>query len=62
MGCRSAPYIAQRISNLVSYIHSKMSYHLLNYVDDFLGSEVKSRIYQSHEAFIQLLNNIGIDS
>ena len=34
MGMRSAPYIAQRITNAIAYIHRRLGYFLLNYVDD----------------------------
>ena len=39
MGMRSAPYIAQRITNAIRYIHERLKFFLLNYVDDFLGVE-----------------------
>ena len=35
MGMRSAPYIAQRVTNSIAHIHKQMEYFLLNYVDDF---------------------------
>ena len=34
MGMRSAPYIAQRVTNAIAYIHRRMEFFLLNYVDD----------------------------
>ena len=37
MGMRTAPLIAQRITNAIRHIHKKMGYFLLNYVDDFRG-------------------------
>ena len=44
MGLRSAPYIAQRLSNALAWIHQQLQFYLLNYVDDFVGAEVKETI------------------
>ena len=55
MGCRIAPYICQRTMSMIAYIHSLMSFFLLNYVDDFLGIEYVDKIYNSHRAFVALL-------
>ena len=43
MGMRKAPYIAQRVTNAIAYIHKKMEFFLLNYVDDFVGAETKEQ-------------------
>ena len=43
MGMRSAPYITQRISNAIAYIIRKVKYFILNYVDNFVGAEVKEK-------------------
>ena len=61
MGCRIAPYICQRVTNMITYIHKSMAYYLLNYVDDFIGAEPRSRIHRAHEAFIRLLRDLHID-
>ena len=53
MGMRTTPYIAQRVTNAIRYIHEQMGYFLLNYVDDFLGAETKQYI---HQAFNHLKN------
>ena len=60
MGCRIAPYICQRTTNMVAYIHRSMGYFILNYVDDFVAAEYYDQIVSSHEVFIHLLKNIGI--
>ena len=60
MGCRIAPYICQRTTNLVVYIHNSMGYYLLNYVDDFLGTEHESKITQSHQALLRTMRDTGI--
>ena len=61
MGCTIAPYICQRTTNMIAYIHHSAGYHLLNYVDDFLGAEHKTKAFASKKAFITLLNAIGAD-
>ena len=59
-GLRSAPYFAQRTSNGIRYIHNKKGYFLFNYIDDFIGAEVKQKIESSYEVMIDTLNKIGI--
>ena len=39
MGMRTAPYIAQRVTNAIAYIHRSLLYFLLNYVDDFVETK-----------------------
>ena len=60
MGCRVAPYICQRTTDMISYIHRLLHYFVLNYVDDFIGCEQEDKIWQSHAAFIRLLQQIGV--
>ena len=45
---------------MIAYIHRKMNYFLLNYVDDFIGTEYQSNVKQAHKALIRLLDNIGV--
>ena len=59
MGCRIAPYICQKTTNMLVYIHKEMGFHAFNYVDDFIGSEYRSRIYQAHKSFVNLLRDTG---
>ena len=53
MGCRMAPAVAQRVSNMISWIH--------HYVDDFLGAEVGDNASKSHAALIRVLDGIGLE-
>ena len=62
MGMRSAPYIAQRITNAIAYIHRCLEYFLLNYVDDFVGAENKDKAWQAYWALSQLLDNLGVET
>ena len=60
MGLRSAPYFAQRTSNALRYIHNQMGYYLFNYIDDFIGVELKGAIWNSFLAFRRLLKDLGV--
>ena len=40
MGHCIAPYICQRVTNMIRHIHTKLGYFLLKYVDDFLGADL----------------------
>ena len=62
MGMRSAPYIAQRITNAIAYIHRTMGYFLLNYINDFVGAEVKERIWEAYKALEQLLQELRVET
>ena len=46
---------------MVAHLHEQMGYFLLNYVDDFLGAEYDTRIWESHGAFVRLLRDIEVD-
>ena len=59
MGCRSAPYVCQRTSSMITYIHAEMGYFSVNYVDDFLGIDYVTKIYDSHSSFIRMMKDIG---
>ena len=61
MGMRTAPYIAQRVSNAISYIHRQLQYFLLNYVDDFVGAEVKEVIWQAFEYLKDIQEQIRVE-
>ena len=60
MGCRIAPYICQRTTSMLAYIHQQLEYFLLNYVDDFLGIEFRSRVEAAHSMLVRLMNDIGV--
>ena len=62
MGMRTAPFIAQRITNAIKYIHEKLRYFLLNYVDDFLGAETKARAQAAFDHLTQLLKQLGVET
>ena len=62
MELRAAPYIAQCITNAVAYIHRCLGLFLLNYVDDFVGAETRSKIWASYHALTQLLYSLRVDT
>ena len=61
MGMRSAPYIAQRVTNAIAHIHRQLQFFLLNYVDDFVGAELRDKIWAAYEALTQLLDRLRVD-
>ena len=61
MGMRSAPYIAQRVTNAIRHIHEQRKFFLLNYVDDFLGAELKHAVLQAYQHLIQLLETLRVE-
>ena len=62
MGMRSAPYIAQRVSNAIAHIHKQMEFFLLNYVDDFVGAELKERAWKAYQFLTKLLRDLQVDT
>ena len=62
MGMRTAPYIAQRITNAVRYIHEQHKYFLLNYMDDFLGAEERDRAFKAFDHLTQLLATLRVET
>ena len=60
MGHRSAPYIAQRISDAVAYIIRSLEHFILNYIDDFVGADEYSRAVDAYHALLEVLDRIGL--
>ena len=58
MGMRSAPYIAQRVTNAIAHVHRQLEFFLLNYVDDFVGAELKEEIWKAYTALSKLLEDL----
>ena len=61
MGLRSAPYVAQRVTNAIRYIHEQMGYFLLNYVDDFLGAEFREVAEAAFQFLQELLQRLQVE-
>ena len=62
MGMRSAPYITQRVTNAIAYIHRQMTYFILNYVDDFVGAETRDSAGEAYRFLTNLLRDLRIDT
>ena len=62
MGMRTAPYIAQRVTDAIRHIHQELSFFLLNYVDDFLGAELQHRVWDAFHNLVNLLEDIGVET
>ena len=62
MGMRTVPYIAQRVSDAITYIHQKQDYYLLNYVDNFVGAEIQQKIWNAFFHLKNLLERLCIDA
>ena len=62
MGMRSAPYIAQRITNAIAHIHRSLEYFILNYVDDFIRAELENKIWAAYNALTQLLDSLKVEN
>ena len=57
-----APYIAQRVTNVIRHIHQQLQFYLLNYVNDFLGAEDRSIIWEAFNHLTTLLQELGVNS
>ena len=62
MGMRSAPYIAQRITDAIAHIHRSLQYFLLNYVDDFVGADLRNKAWQAFQALTNLLESLRVET
>ena len=62
MGMRSAPYIAQRVTNAIAYICRQMEFFILNYVDDFVSADTKEKIWAGFRFLQNLLRDLGVDT
>ena len=61
MGCRSSCYIAQRITNAISFILQEMKVDNVNYLDDLGGVDVPESATQSFDKMGKLLNDLNIE-
>ena len=59
MGCRSAPYVMQRVTTLIRHIMKNLEYHVFNYVDDFMSIDTPDRAWTSFNTMGRLLHDIG---
>lgn len=60
MGSRLGPYIMQRVSSAIVFIHTRLGYFLLCYADDFAGAELPHLAWKSYNTLGQLLRDLGV--
>lgn len=60
MGCRTCPFMMQRVSNMYRHIMKDMGYNVFNYVDDFMGLDLKVTAYRAYETMGHLLRDTGL--
>ena len=61
MGMRSACFIAQRVTNAITFLAAKAGISLLNYIDDLAGAEKKEKAHAAHEYVGTLLSDAGLE-
>lgn len=60
MGCRTCPYMMQRVSGLYRHWMADLGYTLFNYVDDFMGLEERSKAWQAYTTLGNLIRDTGL--
>ena len=60
MGHWVAPYICQRVTSAVKYMHCKVGLFLLNYADDFLGAEHRDITQMAFDRLGEILQQINL--
>ena len=60
MESQSAPYICQQVMSTIRYIMSDLKYYTKNYVDDFMGIELRQQVWQTYNTLGNLLRNLGV--
>ena len=61
MGLRSSAYICQRVTNAVNYISKQHGISVINYFDDFAGTEFSDLDQNSFDSLKWLLNSCGLE-
>ena len=60
MGMTSLCYIAQRVSNAISFLMEKAGYSCVNYIDDLGGADTSEKATMAFDYLGDLLHEIGI--
>ena len=63
MGCRSAPYICQRIANMIRYLYQQEGedYDCVNMLDDYGGYEELERAEDAYAALGHVMDKVGVE-
>ena len=48
MGCRSAPYVCKRTTNIICHIMINLNYFVANYVENFMELDTIDRVWDSY--------------
>ena len=60
MGCRSAPYTMQRVTNSIRHFMSDICYVVFNYVDDFMSVDWEDAAWRAYNTMGNLLRDLGV--
>lgn len=60
MGSRTGPLACQRVTNMIRHFMSDMGYDVSNFVDDFMGIELLSEVFQAYGTLKRLLKDLGV--
>ena len=61
MGCRSAPYTMQRVTNTIRHFMADLLYIVFNYVDDFMSIDWDAPAWRSYTVLGNLLRDLGVN-
>ena len=61
MGCRSAAYCCQRLTNAIAFIMFKIGIYILNYLDDLASAETVDKAQFAYETLGAVLHKCGIE-
>lgn len=61
MGSRTGPLACQRVTNMLRHFMADMGFEVSNYVDDFMGIELITDIWQAYGTIKNLLRDVGVN-
>ena len=61
MGCRSAPYVMQRVTSMIRHVMVNLQHCTFNYVDDFMGIDLITRAWEAFNTLGHLLRDLGVN-
>ena len=61
MGCRSSPYICQRVSNMLKYLYSLEGYECVNFLDDFGNCELDALAETAYRVLGEIMDRAGVE-
>ena len=61
MGCRSSPYICQRISKMIRYLYNEEGHDCVNFLDDYAGCEEDEQALVAYESLGGVMDRAGVE-